>query len=147
MGFRILKRRTGWRLLHRVDRGRGKHTEERIIKEPELGQYGLSYSMSIEEAKQALSRIRADEKARQATERQARSLAKKKEHHSAWLPPEWVEEFEKTILPEASLNMSRWLIVKELIAKLPLPPDEWHWRPAPIVTLLKEMGAGPDYAK
>lgn len=144
MGFLIKKRRLGWRLLHRIDHG--TKVEERIIPKSELSQYGLSSDMSFEEAKASLSSLRSDEKAKRESERQARLLARKVPK-SDYLPPDWVAEFESTVLPSTNIRRHIWNKAKETIAKTNFSPEDWHWMPDPFYKLFQQHKWSPDYCR
>lgn len=147
MGFSLLKRKRGWRVRHRVQ---GKTTTTRLLRLDEYPAYGLRADMTAEEVATALANLRADERAKQMTESYARIQAKieyRRTIESSWLPPHIVSRFEAEILPETTLRRDRWLIAKELIAKIAIAPDEWHWRPKAIYDLFIERGDSIDYAR
>lgn len=143
MAFLILKRVKGFRLVHRTTKG--KKVTDRFIPSEELGQYGFSPTMSTEEALRALQLLRRDEKVKKSAEHQSTILGKL--HKSEWLPPDWLREFEATILPELNVRPDRWNKAKDVIEKLPIAPEDWHWRPSAIYAVLVSMGAGLSYTR
>lgn len=130
MAYQIIKRKTKWSLVYRRYSGsKILKTRTIVLGTPEADGLGVFAGMALEAAQKALTLHRADGRARYHESRRAR-LAERAQVRAlattAWLPAALVREFEKERMEG---RPDRWLIVKEILGKLEVPPYEWHWQP------------------
>ncbi len=141
MGYRVEKRNTNWRLIHRLDHGKSG-MEIRVIskKSPEFESLGLSRYMTFEQAKKFIQ-------SHKATTVHTIQRQMPIEISSDWLPTDIVNEFETFILPQKSLKPLHWHTAKKLISTIKTPPWEWCWLPEVLSNQLVELGYSWDYSQ
>lgn len=134
MAYMILKRKNKkWSLVHRHYNGSvilKTRTVELGFQESDS--LGVFRGMSVEDADTALRLHRADNKAKYHADRRAKfaEIAKNRDMATtAWLPKPLLDDFERDRLPLLNGRKDRWLIAKDILLRLEVPPYDWGWQP------------------
>lgn len=129
-----------------------KSAKSRHVPKSEWLNLGLSESMSIEEAKERIRQLNAQNWIRhQETRRnniQARLQTEAKQE-TAWLPPLLVKEFEEKKLENLSSKKTRshWHGARRVLLAIDLDPSEWCDNPEAIYTYFRNKRYSPDYVQ
>jgi len=151
MAYLIIQKKTKWVLVHReYEKHKVLKTRSVALGTPEADGLGVFTGMDTAAAKKALMLHRLDGKARYHLERRARIAERLRQADlasTAWLPAAVVREFERDILPSISKRKERWLLVKDILTKIELPPYEWHWRAQVFWDRVTQKGWSLGYAR
>lgn len=147
MAYLILSKKTRWRLVWRQDRGKNGVIQRTIFPHlPEYGALGFRAEMGIEEARTTLSRVRltVDEVEKVGAFHRAQDRAQLyKAVESIYLPPIWVQEYEKNVLPCISTKLGYWTHSQKIVASWGVEPQYWFTQPNHIVQYISERGMAP----
>lgn len=150
MGYIIRKEKKSWRVVYRSYEG-GKDRERKIDPgSPEYESLGLSPLLSLEEASTRIKLLQQETELQRIAKKRDKATKHRKELdliESTYLPRPWVKEFEDGYLKLLGARKDRWLIVKELISKLDIPPEKWHFQPEKIYHFFIERADSLDYAR
>lgn len=147
MPYHAYRTKSGFRIVH--ESWKEGERQRRSIPPAEWPGLGLSGTMSLEQAREALkhpNRLEAEERGRQ------RALKRVEEDASAdyiYLPPVLVAEFERELFVNSDRNYkpAHWEAAKRVIRHVGVPPRDWKFKRKEFYQWMRADGRrySPDY--